>query len=437
MTGVCRTTNTVTLFLYEGNKKVQLTADTYNTVSGEPFNAKFNLLNLKNSTTNFENLWMDIKFILGEVDGADSKTAEINIDNVDVDITNVVYLDGYVYKFAVYNNLLKVFYKASSLNYNLNFVNSPNEQLVISGNIYDPKFYGKYFGLSFQKATGAESDILTCLIGNDGSYSIAFDLSLFKFNVLNYFHTYVFDTNDTTSTNLLLKDGQDGKIDLLPGDCLQICPKFASNLGGADELTHGFSYTASDENIYHVGYKEGKNYMAVYPKDVSLKTSLRTIEDGSDKGVYLDIVDTYEGSLPSSVYIDLQHNGDAEQILNTGFDKNWNYHYNNDTIAPVNVVGKENHYRLSVRLDNLVDGEHNVNNSTFAMGVHYKKNSKNKGLDFTYEIGVSTVTFENVKYTITSDLRKHVFLDYNASLSDIANWVDGKIFVVTEPVING
>lgn len=317
ISGTFRAAQTAYLYLYEGNDKVELKGDTVgdeNTQRGDPFELKFDMRKLVEA--NYLGKWMDIKFVAGE--GESAETQEILLSDYPedfVDTEQIIVVGDYAYSFATYNGLLKALYTNYFMNeYTLSGSQDAegNAVLTIDGKVDASKYAGKTVRIDFTSCVSPD-DVQYCVIGADGSYSVSFNFANYSLNTDGYCHFSIVESEEDPT--VVYKDG-DGN--LLNAGCINDNLETV-NIGLIENQKALRISNADGTKVSYVGL--GKWGGIVYrAQNEAVKTEGVTLEtyDGKPclaiKGSYVDELGTPEdviAYLTQTLYADIQNNADS------------------------------------------------------------------------------------------------------------------------------
>lgn len=412
MTGVGGVDDKVTLFLYEGNDKVQLVGDSYDVKDGESFNAKFDLTKLKDARTDddktFEGKWMDIRFLVGDpTDVENCEMMEVFKDDLpNLNIDDKIKLDGFVYSFAEYNGALKVLFNKSEYSFSVSFNKNETtnvESLTLSGSINQQAMYNKVLGISFYGNT--ESEVKKTQIDANGDFTINLPLDMFVKDKNNFAHMHVYE-NMNSNTDLL----GSGDHNLLITNCTTQFPEINKGIAGND-ITHAISYLAADKYTYYAGYAwDGLMVYSNKVIDAEVESVTLTVDntnaDESKKGVYYNIKGRYNCDLSDVV---LQF--DLQNYPSYSSSSSWDTTNFDDQVAIADTeTGK---FICSFKVDQMGDKTSNLCYLTHA-GINGKS-------DFKVEnIQTESVVYDGVSYSLRNDLSND-------------SWAVGVVCLLTTP----
>lgn len=321
--GTYKAANKVYLYLYEGNKKISLTADTYEGNRDEEFIVKFDLTRLKDAKTEsgetFEGAWMDIRFNADDGKG-NKETMEIFTDVVTVDTNQKIKVGNYTYLFATYEGALKVYYTIATLDYNVSFVqegegDSTKDYLKINGTIKDNKYFGKTVQISWFQ--GSETPFDYGVISNTGTFEVKVDLADIVTATNGFAHFAIVESEEDKT---ILFGGTDNNLKV--ADCSTTFPALEGKPAGND-ITNALRHVANDGYSYYVGY--AWDGLMVYKVDEQRTMSFENITlDLVDGKVCYVISGKYKGYTAADLKfgLDLQHNANIEG------SGSWDYVYN-------------------------------------------------------------------------------------------------------------
>lgn len=411
MSGIGGVDDKVTLFLYEGNDKVQLVGDSYDVKIGQNFSAKFDLTKLKEARTDdgktYERKWMDIKFLVGDpTDIEHCEMMEVFKDDLpNLNIDDKIELDKFVYSFAEYNGTLKVFFSKSEYSFSVAFNKNDTtnvESLTLSG-IMQQEMYNKVLGVSFYGDT--ESEVKKTQIGASGEFTLDLPLDMFAKDKNNFAHMHVYE--DMNSDTDLLGSGDHN---LLITNCTTQFPEIDKGTAGND-ISHAISYLASDKYTYYAGYAwDGLMVYSNKVIDAEVESVTLTVDntnvDESKKGVYYNIKGKYNCDLSDVVLqFDLQNYptySDSSSWETTNFA---------DQVATADSdAGK---FICSFKVDQMGDKTQNLCYLTHA-GINGKSDFK------VSNIQTESVVYDGVSYSLRNDLSND-------------SWANGVVCLLTTP----
>lgn len=213
ISGTFRAAQTAYLYLYEGNDMVELKGDTVgdeNTKRGDPFELKFDMRKLVEAE--YLGKWMDIKFVAGE--GESAETQEILLSDYPedfVDTEQIIVVGDFSYSFATYNGLLKALYSNYFMNeYTLTGSQDAegNAVLTIDGKVDAEDWAGKTVRIDFTGCVSPD-DVQYCVIEADGTYSVTFNFANYSLETDGYCHFSIVESE--SDPTVLYKDG-DGNL---------------------------------------------------------------------------------------------------------------------------------------------------------------------------------------------------------------------------------
>lgn len=315
ITGKFKAAKTAYLYLYEGNDKVELVGDTIgdeNTERGDDFALEFDLRKLVEK--NYVGKWMDIKFCASE--GEFTETMEINLEDYPEDFVNLdqVLINGdYSYGFQTYENTLKAVYSnyyknEYTLTASLNDDGDPI--LTINGTVYE-KWAGKSVCIDLTDC-GLEDAVKYGVIGEDGTYSVEFNLKTVNLTTNGYSHFSIVESAENPT--VLLKDGDGNLLNAgLITDGLETV-----NMGLIENKYAVRVPNAKETAVYYVG--QGKwGGIVIWGVNEAIATTDVTLKTKDDKPM-LAINGTYKDTFTADevieyikqhyAYADLQNNAD-------------------------------------------------------------------------------------------------------------------------------
>ena len=315
ITGKFKAAKTAYLYLYEGNDKVELVGDTIgdeNTERGDDFALEFDLRKLVEK--NYVGKWMDIKFCASE--GEFTETMEINLEDYPEDFVNLnqVLINGdYSYGFQTYENTLKAVY-ANYYKNEYTLTASLNEEgdpiLTINGTVYE-KWAGKSVCIDLTDC-GLEDAVKYGVIGEDGTYSVEFNLKTVNLTTNGYSHFSIVESAENPT--VLLKDGDGNLLNAgLITDGLETV-----NMGLIENRYAVRVPNAKETAVYYVG--QGKwGGIVIWGVNEAIATTDVTLKTKDDKPM-LAINGTYKNTFTADevmeyikttyTYADLQNNAD-------------------------------------------------------------------------------------------------------------------------------
>ena len=238
--------DTVYLYLYEGQKKIEIVGDTYNKTDSNDFHVKFDLRNLSNKGSEYVGRWMDIRF--NTVINGKTESMEFNVvenDSIKVDLTQKIFTKTHSYQFATYENKLKVYFREGGYEYNVSFSSDDQHDYVTFTGRTTEEFAGKTLQLSWWVIKSAKEDIFrTTTIGEDGSFIINIELDAFIVDTNTYAHITILDEN-----NEILFGGK--SVNFLQSACKTSLPAYAP---AGSAIKNCVSYVGVKFNrTYYVG----------------------------------------------------------------------------------------------------------------------------------------------------------------------------------------
>lgn len=316
ITGKFKAAKTAYLYLYEGNDKVELVGDTIgdeNTERGDDFALEFDLRKLVEK--NYVGKWMDIKFCASE--GEFTETMEINLEDYPEDFVNLnqVLINGdYSYGFQTYENTLKAVYSnyyknEYTLTASLNDDGDPI--LTINGTVYE-KWAGKSVCIDLTDC-GLEDAVKYGVIGEDGTYSVEFNLKTVNLTTNGYSHFSIVESAEDPT--VLMKDDPANLLNAgLITDGLETV-----NMGLIENKYAVRVPNAKETAVYYVG--QGKwGGIVIWGVNEAIATTDVTLKTKDDKPM-LAINGTYKNTFTAEevmeyikttyTYADLQNNADA------------------------------------------------------------------------------------------------------------------------------
>ena len=205
--GKYNSVDSVYLYLYEGQKKIEVMGDTYTKTDSNDFHVKFDLRRLSDKGSTYAGRWMDIRF--NTVINGKTESMEFNVvenENIEVDLSQRIFTKTHSYQFATYENKLKVYFKEGGYEYEISFSSDDQHDYVTFTGRTTEEFAGKTLQLSWW--VSKEDVFRTTTVGEDGSFSIKIELDAFEVNKNCYAHITILDENNDvlfggTSVNFL------------------------------------------------------------------------------------------------------------------------------------------------------------------------------------------------------------------------------------------
>lgn len=201
LSGIFYAADTAQLYLYEGNMGLSLTGTTVSGNQGETFTLYFDLTDLATAAEQNNTIygaWMDIR-MNAMVDGT-LQTQEIFItdsNDMELNLSDKV-IDGWLaYTFATWTNedtgrtALKLVVNQLEYTYSLSFDASAGTPTLTLAGRFDIEKHANLIGANLRIdwwQDGGSWDEAFCTVGQDGSWSVSFDLSKSVNDKKTYFH---------------------------------------------------------------------------------------------------------------------------------------------------------------------------------------------------------------------------------------------------------
>ena len=203
--------DTAYLYLYEGNKQIELLGPEVNGSRDEVTDIVFNLQDLADKGDDYIGAWMDIKFCAEF--GERVETMEIDLNDYPANFVNIdssVTAGGYVYTFAVWESggrYLKVLFNEYKYEYDMTFgVSEGKDILTITGKVFDEEFYGKAVRIDFN----SEATTALGAIDAAGNWTVVIAISELALNTTGYAHFAIVESVDDQTE--IYRDGNDGNL---------------------------------------------------------------------------------------------------------------------------------------------------------------------------------------------------------------------------------
>lgn len=376
---------------------------------------------------------------------------KLTINDVSYDRNKYVYLDGTVYKFAVSTSStdLRIFYLNTKFTYSFSYLkkNDNSEYILFNGKVLE-EYKNKYFAYSLYETT--DSEIHRVKIQDDCTFKLEIPVNSIKMDTQTRVHAYLYDTE--TSTNNILS-GTTGAFDLIPGasDTVFSPVSLPDFTGWHWSLTNAYKVTTLNGDKYHIGYFDGQNYINIFRQGAICHASLRAVNDGSDKGVYLDVNRPLNGAArPETIYFNLEHDDECQKKIKgtSTYVSSSNKHEFNAVQTKANSDYPE-YFSFSIRLDDLTDTV-NVNSVATTFNVKQAKfvfishiDTTKTNFDTAIDEENKEIVFDGVKYRITNSisdepgmngLKASSHVNRNSGSGASNPWRHNLLEVLTEPV---
>lgn len=212
------------LYLYEGNAKISLTADTMTGKRGDKFVYKFDMRKLAEAKTqdggDYSGKWMDIKVQAVQGSRVENMDIDLNRYSADfVDRSQRVEVGEYTYFFQTYSPSdgvlhLKAVYSAKpKYEYTITggVADNGNLTLTFSGATKDEAYIGYYARVDFE--IGGSAEVEYGLVGADSKWTVTFELNpaVFTLNTNCYAH-FNFVQSETDGKGAGYKDNNDSNM---------------------------------------------------------------------------------------------------------------------------------------------------------------------------------------------------------------------------------
>ncbi len=285
ISGTYHMANSVQLYFYEGNAKVEWKGDVYTGKIGQTFAAKYNMVNLGDARTedgaDYFGKWMDIKLV-ASVDGVED-VQEINLNDYGddfVDTTQMAHSENYTFSFQVYTP------DGTSDRYLKAVVNRYIPPITISQEGDNVVFTGSLLGEMAQQAKTVEIDYWgsSFVVGRgtveNGQYSVSLALADMPYTTTMYFHFKVLNENGETvftsgTDNNLLNSWLATDDTYVPGE----------KLGSLDGIRKTIA-SADNTRVLYIGYGEWGAVIGWLVNESIAERDV-TLEMKGDKGYYV------------------------------------------------------------------------------------------------------------------------------------------------------
>lgn len=350
--GTFKAAEEVYLYLYEGNKQVEMKGDTYTGTRGEEFNVKFDLTKLKDGKTedggSFQGTWMDIRFNATLDDREESMEIRVGEGStIVVDTEQKIAVDNYSYSFAVHENNLKVLYNMIAFTYNTTIqketINGVEKDILTFKGTANPQWIGKYAEISWE-VNSSHIGQAGCVIGNDGAFEIKADLANFTaLKSMHYAHYAIYESIDNKDTPI----AGGSTTNFSSNDSLTVFPELDENVG---DISNAIRYDAANGLTYYVGHAWWDGMM-MYVADESVEYTSVSLEMKDNK-VYYVVSGTYSANKyqPEDLKFkfDYQHNSSDGQ----SDDKGWGtiLTLEGETALTATVNEEDSTYKVSIDL---------------------------------------------------------------------------------------
>ena len=313
------------LFLYEGNKNIELTGDVVGgegTKRGDPFELKFDMRKLTakgEEDPSYIGAWFDIKFVAS--DGEREETQEIPIDDyadVDnfVDTEQVLVNGAYAFSFATYDggngNMLKALYQNYFMNeYTMeaSVDDEGNAVVTFKGTVDKNKYAGKAACIDVE-LNGIHE--FFGAIDENGQYTVVVNLGGYALNADGYFHFRIVES--VTDNTVVHKEAEGNLLNAgCQNDNLETISVGLIENNGALRVAN-----SDDTAVYYVG-KGMWGGIVLRGVNEAVEITGVTLETKNEKP-YLVINGTYSDKfteetiipyLKADMFAELLNNGDA------------------------------------------------------------------------------------------------------------------------------
>ena len=349
--GTYKAAEEVYLFLYEGNKDISLKGDTYTGHSGEPFEARLQLSLLSDCGENYAGAWMDIRF--NAIYEGQETSMEVYISQVEVDTGKKIVGGDFVYLFANWNGLLKVYFQDfKGISYNLLAHEvGGKDYLQIAGAGY--KDYANcYVEISWWQGS-SETEGAGAVIDADGNFVVEYPLEILgtqiRTNAFAHISIYADSTKEvlvygSTNTNVAI------------ADIYTAMPALPETQG---DIHHAFRYVGSDKLVYYVGYAWDGLMVYVVDETIVLDDAYVELKDGK---VYYVVTGTTILTSDEFLYgFYFQH---INNIDGLGEGCVYNDYQDTDPVIDQHAEVADGAFKMSISVSDLIGGQFKEDNAT-------------------------------------------------------------------------